>query len=54
MKKTSTELKQKAAGFMLAASNALKREMKEKNHHIVTKTTIIKTIVIKTTKPKKK
>ena len=57
MPKTSAELTQKAAGFMLAAANAAKREMNEK-HTTVTKTTVTKTktktTVTKTTAPKKK
>ena len=53
MPKTSAELTQKAAGFMLAAANAAKREMNEKKT-TVTKTTVTKTTVTKTTTPKKK
>ena len=54
MIKTSAELKQKAAGYILAASNAAKREMSEKkkqpkNKQTVTKTTSIKKSVTKTT-----
>ena len=50
--KTSAELTQKAAGFMLAAANAAKREMNEKQT-TVTKTTVTKTTVTKTNTPKK-
>jgi hypothetical protein len=41
MPKTSSELTQKAAGYLLAASNAAKRESNKKQ--VVTKTTITKT-----------
>jgi hypothetical protein len=53
MAKTSTELKQKAAGYMLAATNASKREMNDKNKTMVVKTTTTKTTTIKTTTTKK-
>jgi hypothetical protein len=57
MKKSSTELRQKAAGYMLAASNASKREKAgttTPTTPTVTKTTTItKTTVIKTTSSKK-
>ncbi len=52
MTKTSAELTQKAAGYMLAAANAAKREINEKKTTF-TKTTITKTIVTKTNIPKK-
>ena len=58
MIKTSAELKQKAAGYMLAATNAAKREMNEKkqtkNKQTVTKITSIKKTVTKTTISKQK
>ena len=47
MTKTSAELSQKAAGYMLAAANASKREMNEKKP--IAKTTITKTTITKTT-----
>jgi len=52
--KTSAELTQKAAGFMLAAANAAKREreMNEKRT-TVTKTIVTKTTVTKNNTPKK-
>ena len=53
MPKTSAELTQKAAGFMLAAANAEKREMNEKKT-TVTKTIVTKSIVTKSYTPKKK
>ena len=57
MPKTSAELTQKAAGFMLAAANAAKRELNEKRTAItkttVTKQTVTKTTVTKTNTPKK-
>jgi hypothetical protein len=34
MKKSSIELNQKAAGYMLAAANAVKRETKQNNEKI--------------------
>ena len=49
MPKTSAELTQKAAGFMLAAATAAKLEMNEKKT-TVTKTTVTKTTVTKTSK----
>ena len=52
MPKTSAELTQQAAGFMLAAANAAKREMKEKQTATKTVTkTVTKTA---TTKKEKK
>ena len=54
MPKSSAELTQKAAGFMLAAANAAKREMNEKHKQTVTKTTVTKTTVTKTTVSRKK
>jgi hypothetical protein len=56
MTKTSAELTQKAAGFMLAAANARKRELKlnEKNKKTVTKTSVTKTTITKTTTSKNK
>ena len=50
MTKTSAELSQKAAGYMLAAANASKREMNEKpttktNITTTTKTTTKTTII---------
>ena len=46
-KKSSAELTKKAAGYMLAAANAAKREMNEKK--ITKTTTITKTTITKTT-----
>lgn len=57
MTKTSVELSKKASGYMLAASNAAKREINEKtnnNNQTVIKTTVTKTTVTKTTATKKK
>ena len=51
MTHTSVELQQKAAGFMLAAANAAKKEIKNQT---VQKTNVTKTNVIKTTTSKKK
>ena len=51
MPKTSAELTQKAAGFMLAAANAAKRETKTNNHH--KKQPLQKTTVTKTNTSKK-
>jgi hypothetical protein len=53
MTKTSAELTQKAAGFMLAAANARKREL-ELNKKTVTKTSVTKTTITKTTTSKNK
>lgn len=53
MPKTSVELSQKAAGYMLAAANAAKREMNENNKKTVTKT-VVTNKVTKTTASKKK
>ena len=52
---TSAELSQKAAGFMLAAANATKREIKNQTvlKTNVTKTSATKISVTKTTKSKK-
>jgi hypothetical protein len=50
MTKTSAELRQKAAGYMLAAANASKREMNEKpttKTITTTTTTTTKTTIIK-------
>jgi hypothetical protein len=49
MTKTSAELSQKAAGYMLAAANASKREMNKKSttETITKTTTTTKTTIIK-------
>lgn len=54
-KQTSSQLNQKAAGYMLAAANASKNEQKSKNSSTKnnTKTTITKTTITKTTVKKK-
>ena len=51
MTHTSAELQQKAAGFMLAAANAQKKEIKNQT---VQKTNITKTNITKTNTSKKK
>mgnify|MGYP003478174316 FL=1 len=50
MTKTSAELSQKAAGYMLASANAAKREMNEKNKKPDSKTNTSKTNTSKTNK----
>lgn len=51
MQKTSVELMQKSAGYLLAASNARKRELNEKPNKQKTITIVKKTTtVIKTIK----
>jgi|APGre2960657468_1045069.scaffolds.fasta_scaffold753226_1 hypothetical protein len=54
MTQTSAELSQKAAGFMLAAANAAKKEIKNQTvpKTNVTKTSVTKTSVTKTTTSK--
>ena len=51
MTKTAAELKQKAAGYMLAAKNAEKREQNNNARTTKTKTTTTKTVttITKTT-----
>ena len=47
MPKTSAELSQKAAGYMLAAANATKRERTDRTSTTVTKTTTTRTTISK-------
>jgi len=52
MTKSSAELTQKAAGYMLAAANACKREMNEKLKATTPKATTPKATTPKATTPK--